>query len=60
MKRKAVLFNLDGALLPMDQNRFAKGYFKLLAQNLPVQQWPHGGFAALKAYLMSECGRGMV
>ncbi len=31
---KAVLFDLDGTLLPMDQNEFTKGYFKLLAKKL--------------------------
>ena len=28
---KAVLFDLDGTLLPMDNAEFTKGYFKLLA-----------------------------
>lgn len=31
MKIKAVLFDLDGTLLPMDQETFMKGYFGLLA-----------------------------
>ena len=31
---KAVLFDLDGTLLPMDQNAFVKSYFGLLAQKL--------------------------
>ena len=31
---KAVLFDLDGTLLPMDQNKFVKSYFGLLAQKL--------------------------
>lgn len=35
---KAVLFDLDGTLLPMDQDAFTRGYFKLLAQKL----LPHG------------------
>ena len=34
MSIKAVLFDLDGTLLPMDQDEFTKGYFKLLAQKL--------------------------
>ena len=38
MKSKAVLFDLDGTLLPMDQERFTRGYFKLLAKKLI----PHG------------------
>ena len=29
-KIKAVLFDLDGTLLPMDQDVFTKGYFKFL------------------------------
>lgn len=35
---KAVLFDLDGTLLPMDQEEFTKGYFKLLSKSLS----PHG------------------
>ena len=31
---KAILFDLDGTLLPMDQDEFTKGYFKLLAAKL--------------------------
>jgi len=62
MKLKAVLFDLDGTLLPMDQDVFTKGYFKLLAKKLvphgyepeAIEQWPHGNFAALQAYLKEE------
>lgn len=32
MKIKAVLFDLDGTLLPMDQDKFINGYFSLLAK----------------------------
>ena len=32
MKIKAVLFDLDGTLLPMDQDEFLRGYFSLLAK----------------------------
>ena len=35
---KAILFDLDGTLLPMDQDEFTKGYFRLLAAKLA----PHG------------------
>lgn len=35
---KTVLFDLDGTLLPMDQDEFTKYYFKLLAAKLA----PHG------------------
>lgn len=34
MKLKAVLFDLDGTLLPMDQDEFTKGYFGLLAKKM--------------------------
>ena len=34
MNIKAVLFDLDGTLLEMDQNEFAKTYFKYLAKHL--------------------------
>ena len=34
MSIKAVLFDLDGTLLPMDQNEFLKGYFGLLTQKM--------------------------
>ena len=33
-----VLFDMDGTLLPMDNDEFTKGYFKLLAAKLI----PHG------------------
>ena len=38
MKIKTVLFDLDGTLLPMDQNAFIKAYFGGLARRLA----PHG------------------
>lgn len=38
MKLTTVLFDLDGTLLPMDNDAFTKGYFKLLAAKLT----PHG------------------
>lgn len=38
MKLTTVLFDLDGTLLPMDNDAFTKGYFKLLAAKLA----PHG------------------
>ena len=34
MKIQAVLFDLDGTLLPMDQDAFTKRYFELLARKL--------------------------
>ena len=43
---KAVLFDLDGTLLPMDQDEFTKGYFKLLV-----------GFVRIRG---KEPGRGRV
>ncbi len=38
MKTKVILFDLDGTLLPMDQDVFVKQYFGLLAKKLA----PHG------------------
>lgn len=34
MRIKTILFDLDGTLLPMDNDEFTKGYFKLLASKL--------------------------
>lgn len=34
MKISTILFDLDGTLLPMDQDEFTKGYFGLLAKKL--------------------------
>lgn len=34
MKLTTVMFDLDGTLLPMDQDEFTKGYFKLLAKTM--------------------------
>lgn len=34
MKLTTVLFDLDGTLLPMDQDQFVKGYFGLLTQKI--------------------------
>ncbi len=36
-RKKTILFDLDGTLLPMDQDAFYRGYFKLLAQKRPPQ-----------------------
>ncbi len=38
MKLKAVLFDLDGTLLPMDMDVFVNGYFKFLVKKMI----PHG------------------
>lgn len=34
MKYKAILFDMDGTLLPMNQKEFIEGYFKLLGEDL--------------------------
>lgn len=34
MRKKAILFDLDGTLLPMDQEEFTGGYFKYLAKKM--------------------------
>ncbi len=47
---KAVLFDLDGTLLPMDQNTFMKDYFGRLIRRLaPLGYTPEGFLAAMKA-----------
>ena len=45
MSIKAVLFDLDGTLLPMDQDEFVKAYFGLLAKHLAPL-----GYEAKKLY----------
>ena len=42
MKIKAVLFDLDGTLLPMDQDEFVKAYFKLLAARMVPKGYEPG------------------
>ena len=39
---KAVLFDLDGTLLPMDQDLFTEGYFKLLAKKAAPRGYEPG------------------
>lgn len=47
---KAVLFDLDGTLLPMDQSVFMKDYFGRLIRRLaPFGYTPEGFLAAMKA-----------
>ena len=45
MSIKAILFDLDGTLLPMDQDEFVKAYFGLLAKHLAPL-----GYEAKKLY----------
>ena len=48
MTIKAVFFDLDGTLLPMDQHKFTKVYFKLLAMKLaPMGIAPEALIAAV-------------
>lgn len=49
MAIKAVLFDLDGTLLPMDQNKFLKGYFGLLTEKMVKNGYEAGVF--MKALL---------
>lgn len=58
MSIKAVLFDLDGTLLPMNQDEFIQTYFVSLAKWLAkkgyegdISKYPHGDFEALKYYL---------
>lgn len=56
MKYKAILFDMDGTLLPMDQKEFIEGYFKLLGEDLKeyidydllVKALWHGTYAMYK------------
>ena len=41
MKYQAILFDLDGTLLPMDNDRFTKGYFKLLTKAASVHGYTY-------------------
>ena len=41
MKYQAILFDLDGTLLPMDNDAFTKGYFKLLAKAASVHGYTY-------------------
>ncbi|MFR0734647.1 MAG: hypothetical protein ACLSHU_11060 [Oscillospiraceae bacterium] len=51
MTYQAILFDLDGTLLPMDLDQFTEGYFHLLAQTAaPV--WLSGRDAG-----SGPCGR---
>ena len=43
---RAVLFDLDGTLLPMDQDEFTKGYFRLLAAKLLPQGYDKDALVA--------------
>ena len=49
MAIKAVLFDLDGTLLPMDQNEFLKGYFGLLTKKMVASGYDAATF--MKALL---------
>ena len=56
---KAVLFDLDGTLLPMDQNEFVKGYFGLLCKKLApygyeAKAMVEGIWTATKAMVMND------
>ena len=44
---KAVLFDLDGTLLPMDQDKFVECYFGLLCKKMATI-YPAGLTAALR------------
>ena len=43
---RAVLFDLDATLLPMDQDEFTKGYFRLLAAKLLPQGYDKDALVA--------------
>ena len=50
MTYQAILFDLDGTLLPMDLDQFTEGYFHLLAQTAA----PYG---YREETLVPPCGR---
>ena len=57
---KAVLFDLDGTLLPMDQDVFTKSYFKLLARKMApygyeAQPLIDGIWAGTAAMVKNDC-----
>ena len=60
MNIKMILFDLDGTLLPMDQDTFVKNYFSRLAEKLTpygckpeklISAYPNGNFDDLKEYI---------
>ena len=55
---KAVLFDLDGTLLPLDQDEFIKGYFgllaKALAEHIPPQRLTPAMLAGVDAMLKND------
>ena len=61
MAIKAVLFDLDGTLLPMDQDEFTRAYFKLLAAKLAPRGYDPGalvdGIWAGTAAMVKNDGR---
>ncbi len=44
MNYQAILFDLDGTLLPMDNDRFTKGYFHLLSQTVAPLGYDRASF----------------
>lgn len=46
MKYKAILFDMDGTLLPMDMHSFTRGYFKFLYAKLAKYGLDAGSFGA--------------
>ena len=43
-KYKAILFDLDGTLVPMDMHKFTEGYFKDLYKSVNMTELPVGDF----------------
>lgn len=43
MRYNAILFDLDGTLLPMDNDEFTRGYFKLLTEAASAWGYPKDG-----------------
>ena len=47
MPQKTILFDLDGTLLPMDQDAFTRGYFRLLVKKLAPLGYDPAALAAM-------------
>jgi len=54
MKRQAILFDLDGTLLPMDLEEFTQTHIvtdSLITHGLDLNDFSHSTFAELSKYL---------
>ena len=59
---KAILFDLDGTLLPMDENTFVQTYFSLLCKKFvplgyPKEEFVNAIWAGTKAMIKNNGGK---